>query len=71
MALITISGYPCSGKTTRALQIKEALEQRIKDDSYTGPITKIVLISDDTLGLSRGGYDGGEFHFTGYRVLRG
>ena len=58
MALVTISGYPCSGKTTRALQIKEAFEKRISDNSYDGPVTKVVLISDDTLGLSREGYNG-------------
>ncbi len=58
MALLTISGYPCSGKTTRAVQIKEAFEKRISDGSYSGPATKVVLISDDTLGLSREGYNG-------------
>jgi protein KTI12 len=58
MALVTISGYPCSGKTTRALQIRDAFEKRLSDDSYAGPVTKVVLISDDTLGLSREGYNG-------------
>jgi len=58
MALVTISGYPCSGKTTRALQLKEDFERRIKDEAYDGNVTKVVLISDDTLGLSRNGYNG-------------
>ncbi|KIM31273.1 hypothetical protein M408DRAFT_327533 [Serendipita vermifera MAFF 305830] len=59
MALVTISGYPCSGKTSRAVQIKDAFEKRIGDESYNGPVTKVVLISDDTLGLSRDGYNDG------------
>lgn len=58
MALVTISGYPCSGKTTRALKLKEAFEQRLSDPAYAGPVTKVVLISDDTLELSREAYSG-------------
>jgi protein KTI12 len=58
MALITISGYPCSGKTTRAAQIKELLEQYLGDVTYEGPITKVTLISDDQLNLDRAVYDG-------------
>jgi protein KTI12 len=61
MALVTISGYPCSGKTTRALKIKEAFEQRVGDPAYQGPVNKIILISDDMLGLSRKAYDGMSF----------
>ncbi|KAG8812257.1 hypothetical protein FRC19_003274 [Serendipita sp. 401] len=59
MALVTISGYPCSGKTTRATALKEEFETKIKDPTYEGPITSIVLISDDTLSLSRDGYNDG------------
>lgn len=58
MALVTISGYPCSGKTTRALQIQSAFEETIRDPAYDGPIKNVKLISDDTLELSRKGYDG-------------
>jgi protein KTI12 len=58
MALVTISGYPCSGKTTRALQIQTAFEERIKDPAYVGPIKTVKLISDETLELSRKAYDG-------------
>ncbi|EIM82814.1 chromatin associated protein KTI12 [Stereum hirsutum FP-91666 SS1] len=57
MALITISGYPCSGKTRRAEMIKVFLEDRLKDPSYAGPALKVVSISDDTLGLDRSAYD--------------
>jgi protein KTI12 len=61
MALITLSGYPSSGKSKRALQIKEDFEERIKDPSYSGPISKVIIISDDSLGLSRDGYNGQSF----------
>jgi tRNA uridine 5-carbamoylmethylation protein Kti12 len=61
MALVTISGYPCSGKTTRALKIKEGFEQRIGDSVYQGPVNRVILISDDMLGLSRDAYDGMPF----------
>lgn len=58
MALITISGYPCSGKTKRAEQIKILLEQHLKDPSYKGPLCKVISLSDDTLNLKRASYDG-------------
>ena len=58
MALITISGYPSSGKTRRAEQIKVALEKRLQDPSYAGPKLKVVTVSDDTLNISRDAYKG-------------
>lgn len=58
MALITISGYPCSGKSRRAETIKASLEERLKDPSYGGLALQVVCISDDTLGLDRSAYDG-------------
>lgn len=58
MALITISGYPCSGKSTRANQLKDAFEQQLANPSYNGPVKKVVLVSDDLLNLSRQAYDG-------------
>lgn len=58
MALVTISGYPCSGKTRRAEQIKRALEQRLQSTTYTGPRLKVSILSDDTLNLSRTSYNG-------------
>ncbi|KDQ55858.1 hypothetical protein JAAARDRAFT_79772 [Jaapia argillacea MUCL 33604] len=57
MAFITISGYPSSGKSKRAEQIKAALEQRLQDPSYTGPKLKVSILSDDTLNLDRAVYD--------------
>ncbi|KAG9315484.1 chromatin associated protein KTI12 [Chiua virens] len=57
MALITISGYPCAGKTRRATQIKDHLERRLADPSYTGPSLTVTVISDDALNIPRSAYD--------------
>ncbi|KIM83308.1 hypothetical protein PILCRDRAFT_819556 [Piloderma croceum F 1598] len=56
MALITISGYPSSGKSRRASQIKAHLETRLADQSYDGPKLKVSVISDDTLDVGRDAY---------------
>lgn len=58
MALITISGYPCSGKSTRANQLKSAFEEQLVNPSYNGPVKRVVLVSDDLLNLTREAYDG-------------
>jgi len=58
MALITISGYPCSGKSIRASQLKDAFEKQLVNPLYNGPVKKVVLISDDLLNLTREAYDG-------------
>ncbi|KAI6124771.1 chromatin associated protein KTI12 [Pisolithus croceorrhizus] len=57
MALITISGYPSSGKSQRAAQLKRHLESRLADPSYTGPSLSVVLLSDDTLNIDRSSYN--------------
>jgi len=57
MALVTISGYPCAGKSHRATQIKEHLEHRLADPSYTGPSLTVTILSDDTLNIPRSSYD--------------
>ncbi|KAG6864792.1 hypothetical protein C0991_007122 [Blastosporella zonata] len=58
MALVTISGFPSSGKTKRAEQIRSTLVDYLKDKSYQGPISKVVVLSDDVLNLKRSSYDG-------------
>ena len=58
MALITISGFPCSGKTRRAEQLKNALEACLQSPEYTGPALKVVVLSDDKLNISRDAYKG-------------
>ena len=58
MALITITGYPSSGKTRRAQQLKQYLESKLAGQEYRGPTLKVVVLSDDDLNLSRSVYDG-------------
>ncbi|TCD62026.1 hypothetical protein EIP91_007544 [Steccherinum ochraceum] len=59
MALVTISGYPCSGKSTRALQLKDHLERRFQDPSYPGQPLKVLILSDDILNVPRDAYSNG------------
>ncbi|GLB37139.1 putative chromatin associated protein KTI12 [Lyophyllum shimeji] len=57
MALVTISGYPSSGKSRRAEQIRASLQKYLSDETYPGPIRKVAVLSDDVLNLSRSSYD--------------
>jgi len=57
MALITISGYPCSGKSRRAAQIKAHFESKLQQSDYNGPSLKVALLSDDLLNINRNAYD--------------
>jgi protein KTI12 len=58
MALVTFSGYPSSGKTHRAIQLKEHLERRLADPTYNDQGLKVVILSDDSLNIDRSSYDG-------------
>lgn len=58
MSLVTISGYPSSGKTRRAQQLQLALESRLQDPGYEGPPLKVKILSDDELNISRDAYKG-------------
>lgn len=58
MALITVSGYPVSGKSRRALQLKSYLEERLQDPAYTGPALKVAIVSDADTKVKRSVYDG-------------
>jgi hypothetical protein len=55
MPLVIFSGLPCSGKTTRAFQLKEALELKI---ASLGRKFNVHVINDDTLGINREVYRG-------------
>ncbi|KAJ9091053.1 hypothetical protein QFC19_009290 [Naganishia cerealis] len=57
MALITISGYPCSGKSTRAQQIKQDFENRLTDESYNGPKLSVEIVDDPSSKVGREAYD--------------
>lgn len=56
MALVTIVGFPCCGKSTRAKQIKEYLEKRIGEETE-GPKLSVVLVDDDNSHVPRSTYD--------------
>ncbi|KAF8348071.1 chromatin associated protein KTI12 [Amanita rubescens] len=55
MALITVTGFPCSGKSTRANQLKTYFEYKVS--TYEGPLRRVLVLSDDTLNIERAVYD--------------
>ncbi|KAI0645570.1 chromatin associated protein KTI12 [Trametes meyenii] len=60
MAFITLSGYPSSGKSRRAEQLRLHLESRLREPSYAGPNLKVVVVSDDSLSIPRSAYNNGQ-----------
>ncbi|KAI5890815.1 chromatin associated protein KTI12 [Schizophyllum commune H4-8] len=57
MAFITISGYPCSGKSTVAQKVKDDFERRLQDPEYKGPALRVVIVSDESLSIPRSAYN--------------
>ncbi|KAI5453617.1 kti12, chromatin associated [Naganishia albida] len=57
MAFITISGYPCSGKSTRARQIKADFERRLQEEAYSGPKLSVEIVDDPVSKVTRESYD--------------
>ncbi|QRV94278.1 Chromatin associated protein KTI12 [Ceratobasidium sp. AG-Ba] len=58
MALVTISGFPCSGKTRRAQQLKEFFEDKINQDKDSPTRSwKVSVLSDESLSIPRSSYD--------------
>lgn len=57
MPLIMMTGYPSSGKSTRAQELKQLLEHRLSqpDQSHRQHM-RVQVISDQTLGVSRLAY---------------
>jgi len=57
--LIIVTGYPTSGKSTRAKQLRKYLAERIQSATPSGTTPKYRLhyISDQTLSISRSVYD--------------
>lgn len=48
-------GYPCSGKTQRALELKKALCDKIESDERKLSF-QVVLINDEFLGIKKDAY---------------
>lgn len=69
MALITISGFPAAGKSTRANQIAAYLNDKIHQPDYHGPLKLVSIVSDHSLALSPDVYNGISFPFHPYLVL--
>ncbi|CCJ31035.1 unnamed protein product [Pneumocystis jirovecii] len=55
MPLIIFTGYPSSGKTQRALELKKALSDKINMDKRVPPFN-LVLINDESLGIKKNVY---------------
>lgn len=51
MPLIVVTGIPCSGKTTRSLELKAYFEEKLKD---SGQNVEIIGESD---AINQAGYD--------------
>jgi protein KTI12 len=65
MALVTISGFPCSGKTTRAKEIAVYFNRRAEEvaeaSSSSGtptPKYDVVVVDDAGCHVVRAAYDG-------------
>lgn len=60
MAMITLAGYPASGKTTRANELISYLERRLADPSTPPAFARLkpVPINDESLSLPKSVYDG-------------
>lgn len=58
MALVTLSGYPASGKSRRAVEIKDFLERKLASSEHDGLKLSVSIISDDILSIDRSVYDG-------------
>ncbi|KAJ2994346.1 hypothetical protein NUW58_g1581 [Xylaria curta] len=58
-SLIIVTGFPTSGKSTRAKQLHTYLSERIQTATPSGatPKYRLHLISDQTLSISRSVYD--------------
>ncbi|KAF8609062.1 chromatin associated protein KTI12 [Ceratobasidium sp. AG-I] len=58
MALVTISGFPSSGKTRRADQLRTFFENKIQDDPNPDiRAWKVTVLSDESLNIPRSSYD--------------
>ncbi|EIW73277.1 hypothetical protein TREMEDRAFT_24439 [Tremella mesenterica DSM 1558] len=69
MALVTLVGYPCSGKSTLASKLKIEFEARLSDSSYSGPKLSVVIISDESCHVPRTVYDDSKSEKSGRATL--
>lgn len=57
MPLVLFTGFPSTGKTSRACELVELLQKRIQNDpSLSSKNYKVILHSDDSLGIKQSDY---------------
>ncbi|BGP57263.1 hypothetical protein JCM8202_002840 [Rhodotorula sphaerocarpa] len=59
MAMITMCGYPCAGKSTRAQQLAKFLDAKLADLQTPAHLTprKVIVLNDESLSISKHAYD--------------
>jgi protein KTI12 len=62
MAMVTMCGYPCSGKSTRAQQLAAFFDRKLADPStpthLQRALRRVVVVNDEGLSISKHAYDG-------------
>lgn len=60
MAMVTMCGYPCSGKSTRAQQLAAFFDRKLADPSTPTHLKprRVVVVNDEALSISKHAYDG-------------
>lgn len=60
MALVTLVGFPSSGKSTRAQELSAFFAAKLALPTTPPAIARLktVVINDESLGLSKSSYDG-------------
>lgn len=58
--MITMCGYPCAGKSTRAQQLAKFLDAKLADPQTPAHLTprKVIVLNDESLSISKHAYDG-------------
>ncbi|POY72381.1 hypothetical protein BMF94_4685 [Rhodotorula taiwanensis] len=59
MAMVTVCGYPCAGKSTRAQQLATFLEAKLAHPSTPAHLKprRVIIVNDESLSLSKRVYD--------------
>lgn len=58
--MITMCGYPCAGKSTRAQQLAKFLDAKLADPQTPVHLSprKVIVLNDESLSISKHAYDG-------------
>ncbi|KAJ2003041.1 kti12, chromatin associated [Coemansia thaxteri] len=56
MPLIMMTGYPSSGKSTRALELKQLFEERLAQPAHQHRRLTVQIVNDATLGVTHEAY---------------